>query len=515
MEEILASLSKIHDLRVISRTSVEPFRGTNKLASEIAKKLKVDYIVEGSGQKYGSTFRLRVQLIDASRDKHIWTESYEQEIIEVKDIFRIQSQIAKSIATELQTVMTPEEKQLIEKIPETNLTAYDFYWRGREEYGKYEIYKGNLEAATKAEVFYRRALEYDSTFAQAYTGLAAIYWDKYYLKEYFLKDFMDSVRILCDIALSYDNQLAEAYTLKGKYYSETGNPERAIKEYDKALKLNPNDWIAYSGKAEFYYEIDWINYIKYLQEAVAINHGPELPALLLNIGYAYNSAGIPEKAMQYIQDKLKLDGDSADYFAELARYEFWLGNFDKSIEFGLNGYALDSTNATALVILGGNYAQVGQYEESLKYFNKWINRSKPLGDGWVKHNMHRVGYVYSQGGNKEAAKYFFNEQMNYCNRSIELNRKYAQMLYAYFDLAGIYAYGGERDKAYKNLRIFNKKPIMSSWMVSLIKTDHLFDSIRNEPEFQQIVRDVEAKYQAEHERVRKWLEEQVMLEKEL
>jgi hypothetical protein len=85
------------------------------------------------------------------------------------------------------------------------------------------------------------------------------------------------------------------------------------------------------------------------------------------------------------------------------------------------------------------------------------------------------------------------------------------MLYAYYDLAGVYAFKGEREKAYKNLRIFNHKPIMSSWMVSLIKTDPLFNSIRNEPEFQQIVRDVEAKYQAEHERVRKWLKEQGML----
>jgi len=511
MEEILADLSKIHDLKVISRTSVEPFRGTNKSASEIAKKLKVDYLIEGSGQKYGNTFRLRVQLIDAFKDKHIWTESYEKEIKEVKDIFGVQSQIAQSIAAELQAMITPEEKQLIEKIPTTNLTSYDFYRRGREEYGKYEIYKGNLEAVTKAEVLYRRALEYDSTYAQAYTGLAAIYWDKNYYREYFSENFMDSVCILCDIALSYDNQLAEAYTLKGRYCSETGKQEDAIKEFDKAIKLNPNDWIAYYGKAEFYYETDWINYIKYLQEAISINHGPELPALLLEIGYAYNSAGIPEKAKQYIQDKLKLDGDSADYYAESAWFESWIGNFNKSIEYGIKGYELDSTNATVLVILGSNYAGLGQYKESLKYFNSWIERSKPLGDGWIKHNMHRVGYVHSQNGNKEAAEYYFNEQMNYCKSSIDLGRKYAQMLYAYYDLAVIFAFRNEKEKAYENLRIFNKKPIMSSWMVSLIKTDPLFGSIRNEPEFQQIIRVIEAKYQAEHERVKKWLEEKGML----
>jgi len=396
-----------------------------------------------------------------------------------------------------------------------DLTAYDFYRRGREEYGKYEIYKGNLEAVTKAEVLYRRALHYDSTFAQAYTGLASIYWDKHYLKEYFSDDFMDSVLILCDMALSFDNQLAEAYTLKGIYYSETGKPEQAVKEYDKAIKISPNDWVAYHGKGEFFYETDWINYIKYLQEAASINHGPELPTLLSNIGYAYSSAGIHEKAKQYIHDKLNLDGDSAGYYAEMARFEDWLGNLNKSIEFGLQGYAIDSSNATILVILGNSFAGVGQYEESLKYFKKWIEKSEILGDGWVKHSMHRLGYVYYRNGNKEAAEHYFNEQMNYCIKSIELGRKYAQMFYAYYDLAGIYAFRGEKDKAYENLRIFNRKQSMSSWMVSLIKTDPLFNSIRNEPEFQQITRDVETKYQEEHERVKRWLEEQAIMYEKL
>ena len=81
-------------------------------------------------------------------------------------------------------------------------------------------------------------------------------------------------------------------------------------------------------------------------------------------------------------------------------------------------------------------------------------------------------------------------------------------LNTYYDLAGVYAFRGEKDKAYKNLRIFNQTQRIPLWMAMLIKTDPLFNSIRNEPEFQQIVKDVEAKYQAEHERVRKWLEEQ-------
>jgi len=153
---------------------------------------------------------------------------------------------------------------------------------------------------------------------------------------------------------------------------------------------------------------------------------------------------------------------------------------------------------------------LGQYEESLKYYKKYIERIEASGNINLEA-MHRIGYVYWQNGYKEEAEYYFNKQLEYCYRTIELGREYGQNLNAFYDLAGIYAYKGERDKAYENLRKFNQRQWMDFFMVNFIKIDPLFDSIRDEPEFQQIVRDVEAKYQAEHERVRKWLEEQEML----
>jgi TolB-like protein len=101
MEEILTNLCRIHALRVISRTSVEQFRDGTRSASEIGKKLDVDYLVEGSGQKYGNKFVLRVQLIAVHNERHLWAESYEQEIMETSDIYKLQSRIAQEIAAEL------------------------------------------------------------------------------------------------------------------------------------------------------------------------------------------------------------------------------------------------------------------------------------------------------------------------------------------------------------------------------------------------------------------------------
>ena len=131
MEEILNNLQKIKDLRVISRTSVEQYRGQKRPISEIAQELGVNYIVEGSGQKYGNNFRLRAQLIKADHESHLWGESFQNEINDVKDIFSIQIQIAESMAAELKAIITPVEKKLIEKIPTTDLTAYDAYLKGQ------------------------------------------------------------------------------------------------------------------------------------------------------------------------------------------------------------------------------------------------------------------------------------------------------------------------------------------------------------------------------------------------
>ena len=512
MDEVLNNLQKIKDFRVLSRTSAEKYRGSSKFSiPEIAKALDANYIVEGSGQKYGNTFRLRVQLIAAKNEKHLWAESYEQEIKDTKDIFKIQSQIAQTIASELKATITPDEKQLIEKTSTTNLTAYDFYQRGKSEHTKYWIDNGNRAALKKAEDFYHKALEYDSTFAQAYTGLARVFWDMHFWEEYFSANYMDSVLILCDIALSFDNQLAEAYTVKGEYFHIKGNINKAIDEYDKALKINPNSWESYSGKGYLYENDDQLMAIENLQKAASLNHGPELVNLLRRLSEAYSLSGFIEKAKDYNLEALKLDSDSVQYLLSFGRLEWHLGNYKKAIEFLGKGYALNSNHIGILDNLAYSYLFSCQYKESLKYYIKYIERLKAIGQFNI-NEMHRIGYAYFKNGYKNEAENYFDKQIESCYNLIKSDRPYAQqLLYTYYDLAGVYAFRGDKDKAYKNLKIFNQKQRIPIWMPTLIKTDPLFESIRNEPEFQQIVREVEAKYQAEHERVRKWLEEQGML----
>jgi len=284
------------------------------------------------------------------------------------------------------------------------------------------------------------------------------------------------------------------------YYQEEGNYRQAFEEFDKAIKFNPNDWLAYIGKGD----------IKSLQIAASLNHGSELPLIIGSLAASYYDAGFIEignKNLEY----LKLIGEPIQYYNYAAYCEQKAGHWEKSIEFSKKGYDIDSTNIRSLENLGYCNSFIGHYEESLKYFKKYVERQKASGQfSFLK--SHRIGYAYLKKGYKKEADYYFDEQIGYCNKLIESDRPWGQKLYPYYDLAGVYAVRGDKVKAYKNLEIFNQRQQGEGlWMVNLIKADPLFDSIRNEPEFQQIIRDVDAKHQALHESVKKELEEQGML----
>jgi TolB-like protein/Tfp pilus assembly protein PilF len=513
MDAILLHLSKIEDLRVMSRTSVEQYRETGKTMTEIGRELGVEYLLEGSFQKSGDNVKLIVQLIKASKESHIWANEYDRNW---KDIFSVQSEVAQAIAGELHAVITPEEKQIIEKIPTANLTAYDFYQQGREELINYRWGNGNRASLTKAENLYQKALENDSTFAGAYSGLAMVYNIKHSsdVDSYFAENYLDSVMILANRALSFDNHLAEAYYARGLYYIENGKPEQAIKEFEEATKYNPNYWEVYVDKAVYVYANWDYNHVNYIQafenlnKAIGINHGKELPSILNYMAAGLTSYAGFEKGYDYFEKIFKLTDDTNSYLSALAGREWNFGNREKAMELEYTIYKRDSNDVGILLSLGNDYMMLGQYKESLKYFKKYIERLQTLGQ-LVPGAMHRIGYVYWQNGYKNEAEYYFNEHKRISEESIKKGRQYGGA--AYYDLAGVYAFMGEKEKAYQNLREWALSPVIPFWWIILIKEDPLFDSIRNEPEFQQIVKDVEAKYQAEHERVGKWLEEQGIL----
>ena len=236
MEAIHSHLCKIKDLRVISRTSVEAYRNKPIPIPSIAEEKQVSYVLEGSMQKYGNKLRLTVTLFD-SNDRNLWSKLYNTEITQIEDLLTLQSDIAQMVAAEIEAVITPEEKFRIEKVPTRSLMAYDFYQRGLEEQNNAGRASQKKEFLEKAKEYYHLAIDNDVTFAKAYSGLASIYWQQQFWLQYFSENSMDSVLILADLALTYDNTLAEAYTLKGRYFNHIGDTSRALEELNKAILL--------------------------------------------------------------------------------------------------------------------------------------------------------------------------------------------------------------------------------------------------------------------------------------
>ncbi|MGE5406556.1 MAG: tetratricopeptide repeat protein, partial [Methanosarcina sp.] len=488
MEDILNNLQKIKDVRIISRTSVEQYRNTSKSIPQIAKELGVNYVVEGSGQRNGNSFRLNVKLIRARKETYLWGKQYEKRINKTEDITMLQSSIAQSIVTELEGTITPQEKQLIEKIPTSNLTALDFYQKGREELSKFWIDVSDKSTLLKAEKLFNKSLEFDPRFAEAIVGQAEVYWQyKTYLNR---KNVLDSVRMLTDIALSYDDKLAGAYVIRGWCYDDEGLSDKAFEQYSKAIELNPNNWQAYFGLAELYDFEDPVKSLTNLSKAASLTHGAiEMPTILRHIGGELLITGFIDKASSYFTRAFDLDGDTAIYLSCLGGIEQNQGNYQKAIDYYKMAYKIKRNYAEVVHNLALYSQLIGKKEESLKYYQA-LKSSNDL-----YFNLHRMGYTLWENGFTKEAEPYFRDQIDYCNSVLKNGHRSDLIAYSYYDLASIYAFRGEKKKALQYLRLFNKSRNCFTYMLLLIKNDPMMEKIKNDPEFIQIVNEMDNKYQ--------------------
>ena len=225
-----------------------------------------------------------------------------------------------------------------------------------------------------------------------------------------------------------------------------------------------------------------------------------------SLGLAFLGVGFVEKAKNYYQEALALDGDSAEYFYNLAGIELFTDNFENARLFYEKTMKIDSTYPPALEWI----SFMGLHQEAYKVAEKCIEQIKNSGDLSLLYS-HRIGYAFYKVGKYKEANYFFNEQIKYGTESIKLKRNIARTKQAQYNLAGVYSFLGDKEKAYQYLDEFNTMNFCGLWWISYAKYDVLFDSIRNEGRFQKIIQNLEAKHNAEHERVKKWLEEQGML----
>jgi len=252
-EAVIGCLAGIHDLRVISRTSVMRFKDTRLSAPEIARSLRVDALVEGSVIREGSRIRVHAQLIRAATDEHFWSESYDREL---RDVLSLESEVAQSIARKVEVTVTGEEHERLTAARPVSPEVYESYLKGRFALNK-RYNRPSLEESIR---YFDEAIKRDSDFAPAYVGLATAYRRLgSVLVGVPSSETRPKVISAAQKALQLDPELAEAHARLADIYQQLFRWSDAEAEYKRALELKPNDaathlafaiWLACQGRTE-------------------------------------------------------------------------------------------------------------------------------------------------------------------------------------------------------------------------------------------------------------------------
>jgi len=228
-EEIINALTKVHALRVASRTSAFAFKGKQQDIREIGRQLSVAYMLEGSVRKAGNTLRVTTQLIKVADGYHLWSCRYDRDF---EDVFAIEEEIAQNVADALKLVLTEQERQAITRVPPSDVRAYDYYLRGRQF--MHEARKKSLQFALE---MFTRALEIDSDYALAYASVAECcsLLHMFYPGGEEVLERADSASVK---ALKLDPDLAEAHAARGFVLFQLKDLDAAVQEFERAIELD-------------------------------------------------------------------------------------------------------------------------------------------------------------------------------------------------------------------------------------------------------------------------------------
>ncbi|MBA3386507.1 MAG: hypothetical protein H0T95_07810, partial [Chthoniobacterales bacterium] len=310
-DDILTNLAKIGDLKVISRTSVMPYRGKGSSVREIGKALGVSAVLEGTVRKDGNRIRVNVQLINAGNDEHIWAEDYDRDLT---DVFAIQTDLAQKIASELRAKLSPSEKAQIARKPTENGEAYLAFVQARNLF-----MPEDLEKLKQAAQLYERALQLDPDFALALASHSQV--ESWIFHTYDpVPARREKARALAERALQKQPDLPEAHLARGfAYYYGEQNFEAALREFEVAQKGLPNESGVYLAIGAIQRRQGrWAESTANLEKAATLNPNATWP--LQNLFFNYEMTRAFEAANRTIDRALALDPKAFSLWELKARH---------------------------------------------------------------------------------------------------------------------------------------------------------------------------------------------------
>jgi TolB-like protein/Flp pilus assembly protein TadD len=280
-DDILTNLSKIGDLKVISRMSVMSYRGDAlRNAREIGKALGVATLLEGSVRRIGNRVRVNVQLINANNDEHIWAEDYDRDLT---DVFAIQTDLAQKIAAALQAKLSPNEKARLDRRPTQNAEAYLLFVQAHDYFNKRDMVAG---ISLKAVPLFEQAIKLDPNFALAFAGLSRVESWLYHSSDP-VSERREKARLHANEALRLQSDLPEGHLALGySYYYGDRDYEHALAEFEIAKRDLPNDAQVYLAIGSIQRrQGNWAESTTNLEKAAALD--PKNPNIVTNLATSY------------------------------------------------------------------------------------------------------------------------------------------------------------------------------------------------------------------------------------
>jgi TolB-like protein/Tfp pilus assembly protein PilF len=427
-EALITSLAKIGALKVISRTSVLSYKGTQKSLPEIARELNVDAVVEGSVAASGDQVRITAQLIQGRNDQHLWAESYQRDL---RDILALQDEVARAVAREIRINVTPQEQARLSTARAINPQAHEAYLRGL-------YHNSRVGERAQARESFNRAIQLDPDYAPSYAGLAGTYFIPAFFEAAPPRESFSAMRDAVTKALERDETLAEAhgYLALVKLHADW-DWAGAEREFKRALELNPSHADVHHSYAHF------------------------LMAM-----------GREEESLAESQRAVELDPVDASLTGCLGWHDVWAGEYDRAIRETLGSLRMNPNLGVAKINLGWAYQQKSMYQEAIAQFQAAV--SNPVFGPMALTNL---GHAYAVSGQRQQAQ----------ETLARLKQRSAQGYVSPYQIAAIYAGLGQKDLAFEWLeKAYAER---TGWMVH-IKWDPRLATLRSDPRFQDLVRRV-------------------------